>query len=229
LLLACPAGTIPAEAQEASPRDLTFDSGEVSLPGTLILPPGTGPSPAVVVLHGSAPETREPYRPDADMLVQAGIAALIYDKRGTGESGGDWRTASLDDLITDGLAAVHALQQQPEIAADHVGLLGSSQGAWLAPFAAARDDSVAFFVQVTGSATPLANQEMWDDGNSLNALGFSDAAIGAEMKALHMLYSARPLIQRGILPLGDLWFIHYDPYLDPADAWAQVRVPALVL
>jgi hypothetical protein len=49
------------------------------------------------------------------------------------------------------------------------------------------------------------------------------------MKAQHLLYSARPLIRSGILPLGDLWFVHYDPTLDPADAWAQVRVPALVL
>jgi hypothetical protein len=118
---------------------------------------------------------------------------------------------------------------QPEIAADQVGILGSSQGAWLAPFAAARDDDVSYLVQITGSATPLANQEMWSTGNALSALGFSERAIATAMKAQHLLYSARPLIQRGVLPLGDLWFVHYDPYLDPADAWSQVRVPALVL
>jgi hypothetical protein len=218
-----------AEAQAISQREVTFTNDDVTLAGTLVLPEGNGPFAAVAILHGAGPETRQPYRPDAAMLARAGIAALIYDKRGTGTSSGDWQTASLDDLIADGLAAVHFLQQQPEIAPDQVGILGSSQGAWLAPFAAARDESVAFFVQVTGAATPLANQEMWDDGNSLAALGFSERAIEAAMKAQHLLYSARPLIRRGILPLGDLWFVHYDPYLDPADAWPQVRVPALVL
>jgi alpha-beta hydrolase superfamily lysophospholipase len=227
LALLALAGTI--HAQQATQRNVTFANGEVTLAGTLILPEGEGPFPAVAILHGSGPDTRAPYLPDATMLARAGVAALIYDKRGTGGSSGDWHTASLDDLMADALAAVHFLQDQPEIATDQVGILGSSQGAWLAPFAAARDVSVAFFVQVTGSATPLANQEMWDDGNSLAALGFSPRAIETAMKAQHLLYSARPLIQSGILPLGDLWFVHYDPYLDPADAWSQVRVPALVL
>jgi uncharacterized protein len=229
LLLALFLSTGTAGAWQDSERELTFVSGDVSLAGTLVLPQGSGPFPGVVILHGSGPDSRQPYRPDADMLARGGIATLIYDKRGTGESSGDWRTATLDDLVADGLAAVRLLRQQPEIAAGQVGILGSSQGAWLAPFAAGRDPEVSFVVQVTGSATPLAHQEMWDDGNSLAALGFSERAIKTAMKAQHLLYSARPLIQRGILPLGDLWFVHYDPYLDPAEAWARVRVPALVL
>ncbi|MGD8820874.1 MAG: alpha/beta fold hydrolase [Anaerolineae bacterium] len=223
-------GLVPVVgAQPASQRDVTFGNGDITLTGTLVLPQGEGPFPAVVILHGSGPETRAPYTPDAEMLVEGGIAALIYDKRGTGGSSGDWRLASLDDLVADGLAAVHFLQDQPEIAADQVGILGSSQGAWLAPFSAARDDGVSFLVQITGSATPLANQEMWGTGNALSGLGFSERAIETAMKAQHLLYSARPLIQRGVLPLGDLWFVYYDPYLDPADAWSQVHVPALVL
>ena len=229
LFLALLALAPTAAAQRGAQRDVTFANGDVTLTGTLFVPEGAGPFPGVVIMHGSGPDSRVPYRPDAAMLADAGIAALIYDKRGTGGSSGDWQTASLDDLLADGLAAVHFLQQQPEVAGAQVGILGSSQGAWLAPFAAARDGQVAFIVQVTGSATPLANQEMWDNGNSLAAVGFSERAIEAEIKAEHLLYSARPLIQRGILPLGDLWFVHYDPYLDPADAWPMVRVPALVL
>lgn len=210
-------------------RDLVFTNGNVRLAGTLFVPPGLGPFPAVVLMHGAGPETRRPYVPDARMLVSRGIAAFIFDKRGTGESEGDWRRASLDDLMEDGLAAVALLRLQPEIAPGKVGLMGSSQGAWLAPFMAARSESVAFLVQITGSATPLANQEMWDDGNSLHALGFSDRAIETEMKALHLLFSTREWVRRGLLPLGDLWFVHYDPFLDPATAWPHVRVPALVL
>jgi dienelactone hydrolase len=210
-------------------RELVFSNGEVQLAGTLYLPAGEGPFPAVVVMHGSGPDSRIPYITDAQMLAGGGVAALIFDKRGTGESTGDWQQASLDDLMADGLAAVASLQRQPEIDPAGVGVLGSSQGAWMAPFMSSRSDQVAFLVQITGAATPLANQEMWGVGNSLKARGFSDRAIEAAMKAFQLLYSSRGLIQRGILPLGDLWFVHYDPTLDPAAAWPDVRAPALVL
>jgi len=230
--VARPAQAAPTPAPAANGvtmRELTFANGDVALAGTLHLPPGAGPFPAVVIMHGSGPDSRVPYIPDAQMLADAGIAAFIFDKRGTGQSGGDWRRASLDDLMADGLAAVTLVQSQPEIDLAKVGLLGSSQGAWLAPFMAARDSRVAFFVQVTGSATPLANQELWGTGNALKSLGFSDRAIRTAMKTTHLLYSARGLIRAGILPLGDLWFVTYDPTLDPAAAWANIRVPALVL
>jgi alpha-beta hydrolase superfamily lysophospholipase len=234
LLLTCFAwlSLNPATAQSANDfttRELTVTSGDVQLAGTLYLPGGAGPFPAAVIMHGSGPDTRVPYIPDAEMLARGGIASFIFDKRGTGASGGDWKHSSLDDLMADGLAAIALLQSQPEIDPAHVGIVGSSQGAWLAPFVAARSQQVSFFVQITGSATPLANQEMWDDGNSLQALGFSERAIETEMKALHLLYSSRELIRRGTLPLGDLWFVYYDPWLDPVAAWADVRVPALVL
>jgi dienelactone hydrolase len=222
----------PTTAQGANgftTRELTVTNGEVQLAGTLYLPKGVGPFPAAVVMHGSGPDTRGPYIPDAEMLTRGGIASFIFDKRGTGASSGDWKHSSLDDLMADGLAAIALLQSQPEIDPVHVGIVGSSQGAWLAPFMAARSQQVAFFVQITGSATPLANQEMWDDGNSLQALGFSERAIETEMKALHLLYSSRALIRRGILPLGDMWFVYYGPTLDPVVAWANVHVPALVL
>lgn len=226
------AATMPAARPQAEAivvRELAFTNGDVQLSGTLYLPSGAGPFPAAVLMHGAGPDSREPYIPDAEMLVSHGIAAFIFDKRGTGDSTGDWRRSSLDDLMGDGLAAVALLQAQPEIASDKVGLLGVSQGAWLSPFMAARSDAVAFIIQVTGSATSLAAQEMWDDGNSLQELGFSDLAIATQMKALHLLYSSRGLIQRGILPLDHLWFVHYDPTLDPATAWPQVRVPVLSL
>lgn len=228
-LFACLSVSAQAAPLQNEMRELTFMNGEIQLEGTLYLPPGTGPFPAVVIIHGAGPDTRSPYIPDAQMLRQAGIAALVYDKRGAGESTGDWRTASLDELIADALAAVHLVQAQPEVDPRHVGILGISQGAWLAPFAAARDDQVAFIIQVTGSGTPLANQEMWDDGNSLKQLGFSDRAIALEMKALHMLYSGHDLVRKDILPLGDLWFAYYDPYLDPASAWSEVKIPTLAL
>ena len=228
--LRSPLGT-QAQGQGQGPkeRELLFQNGDVRLAGSLYLPAGEGPFPAAVIVHGSGAESRTPYVPDALLLADQGVAALIYDKRGTGDSSGDWERSSLQDLQADALAGVHAVQSQPEIDPERVGLLGSSQGAWLAPFAAAQDEAVAFIVQVTGSATALANQEMWNGGNDLAGAGFSPRATAVAVKAFHLLYSSGPLVRRGLLPLGDLWFVHYDPYLDPAAAWPRVDAPALIL
>lgn len=162
-------------------------------------------------------------------LAAHGIAALVFDKRGTGASSGDWRTAVLQDLIDDGLAGLGALREQPEVAPAQVGLIGYSQGAWLLPFAAAQREEVAFIISVTGSATTLAAQEMWGVGNDLAARGFSERAIRTTMKGMHLLFSTRPFIRRGLLPLQHLWFNSYDPFLDPAAAWPDVEQPALLV
>jgi dienelactone hydrolase len=123
---------------------------------------------------------------------------------------------------------VRIVKQHPEIKSEAVGVFGVSQGGTLGPLAASRSADIDFVINVTGSATPLANQEMWGTGNELAKRGFSSEQISLAMKGLHLLYSARPLIQRGILPLDYLWFIPKDPYLDPADYWPQVKQPLLV-
>lgn len=77
---------------------------------------------------------------------------------------------------------------------------------------------------------PLANQEMWRVGNELRQRGFSEQALDSTMKVMHLLFSARPLLQSGKLPLGGMyiWFAALDPYLDPDEIWPQVSQPAYV-
>jgi pimeloyl-ACP methyl ester carboxylesterase len=212
---------------------LAFDSGDVELAGSLLLPAGSeGPFPAVVMLHGAGPDTREVFwrTGDAETFLQAGLAVFIYDKRGTGQSAGDWQTASIEDLAEDALAAVRLVRQQPNIRPDQVGLFGVSQGGRLTPTAAAGSDEVAFLINVTGAAIPFGVQEMWGAGNALADLGYDERDIATTMKVMHLLFSARPLIQSGVLPLDGLyiWFDALDPYQDPAATWAQVDQPAFV-
>lgn len=221
----------PAEANRS--QELTFSNREAQLSGTLVLPKkGSEPFPAVVMIHGSGAETRHSYweSGEVEVFLQAGLAVFVYDKRGTGASGGDWRTASLQDLAADAVAAVDLLRSRPEIDPENIGLYGVSQGGWLMPLAAANTPQVAFVVNVTGAALPLANQEMWSVGNELRQRGFSESALESTMKSMHLLFSARPLLQSGQLPLGDMyiWFDALDPYLDPADLWAQVSQPVYV-
>jgi hypothetical protein len=130
--------------------------GDVVLAGTLTLPPGPGPHPGVVLITGRGPHDRAergPHRPFhllADTFARAGTAVLRTDDRGTGRSTGSLATATYDDLAGDALAGVALLRARPEVDPARVGLLGHSEGGYLAPLAAAGGgaaDGVAFVVR----------------------------------------------------------------------------------
>src|SRR5215472_10019071 len=84
-------------------EEVTFRNGDVTLAGTVIIPKGPGPHPAVVVTHGAGPDGRQKpaYNSDGYFFAHHGVAALIYDKRGVGRSTGEYQTASLEDLADD--------------------------------------------------------------------------------------------------------------------------------
>lgn len=119
---------------------------DVSLGATLLLPSGPGPHPAIVMIHGSGPVTRDALRPFADHFARHGVAVLIADKRGTGASTGRWARATFDDLADDALAGVAYLKARPDIQPHAIGLHGTSLGGWIAPLAATRSSDVAFVV-----------------------------------------------------------------------------------
>lgn len=150
--------------QEPTQQDVTFLSGDLELAGTLTLPAGPGPHPAVITISGSGPQNRdgeipgiEGYRPFAEIaarLADSGVAVLRYDDRGVGASEGDNATATSGDLALDAEAAVRLLQTRSEIDPLWIGLLGHSEGGLIAPYVAARHPGVAFVVAL---APPVAD------------------------------------------------------------------------
>lgn len=156
---------------------VTFDNGPVALAGTLIAPAGPGPFPAVVLTPTASDAPREAYRKEADFLVSQGFAALIYDKRGVGESEGDWRIAGFPELTGDALAAVELLRGRADIDRAHVGVWGQSQGGWVATLAAVGSASVAFVVAISTPSTSPAEQEVFRVEHNLRADGFPEQQI----------------------------------------------------
>jgi pimeloyl-ACP methyl ester carboxylesterase len=135
----------------------------VRLAGTLTLPQGNGPHPAVVLVSGSGAQDRDetllghkPFLVLADHLTRAGIAVLRYDDRGTARSTGSFAGATSDDFANDAAAAVRWLRARPEIADDRVGIIGHSEGGLVAPLVASRDPQVAFLVLLAGPGIPAA-------------------------------------------------------------------------
>lgn len=140
-------------------EEVTWENSEVTLAGTLYVPEGDGPHPAAIFIHGSDNLSRSDklFLLHAERMARAGLAMLIYDKRGCGESTGDWKKAVFSDLADDALAGIRLLQKHSRIDKNRIGFFGSSQGGWIALFAASRFSNSAFIA--TLSAAPMTPAE----------------------------------------------------------------------
>ena len=140
-----------------------FQSGCTWLAGTLYLPPGNGPHPAMAFLHGSGEAARLGYGGPwiTTPLVEAGIAVLTYDKRGVGESQGSCCAdddGAYDVLAADGDAAVRVLRHHGDIDHDRIGVFGLSAAGWVMPIMAERNPDVSFTVTFSGSAVSVGEE-----------------------------------------------------------------------
>ncbi len=140
--------------------EFTNPRAKITLSGTLTLPEGSGPFPAVVLVSGSGAQDRDetvaahkPFWVLADYLSRNGIAVLRYDDRGTGKSQGNYQQSGLSDFIEDAAAAWKFLQAQPGIEPSKVGMIGHSEGGMVAPVVASRNPKLAFIVLLAGPGT----------------------------------------------------------------------------
>ncbi|MCS7301792.1 MAG: alpha/beta fold hydrolase [Fimbriimonadales bacterium] len=132
---------------------------KIELAGTLTLPEGKPPFPAIVFFTGSGAQNRDeeifghkPFLVLADYLTRAGYATLRMDDRGVGGSGGDLRSATTLDFADDALAAVSYLKTRKEIDRRRIGILGHSEGALVGAIAAAKAPrEVAFLIMLAGT------------------------------------------------------------------------------
>ena len=160
-----------AVASAYTEREVTVGAGEWALPGTLTMPAGAGPFPAVVLVHGSGPNDRDetfgPNKTFKDLalgLGSRGVAVLRYDKR-TKVHG--VKIAPLtqftvkEETIDDALLAAALLRKEPGIDPKRIYVLGHSLGGMLAPRIAAADPSLAGIIVMAGAVRSL-DQSIFD-------------------------------------------------------------------
>lgn len=147
--------------------EVTLGSGVWALPGTLSMPEGAGPFPAVVLVHGSGPQDRDeslgpnkPFRDIAWGLASQRIAVLRYEKRTRAYAGQITpeivaRMTVQEEVVDDALSAVQLLRQTPGINPDSIYVLGHSLGATLAPRIGRQDPSLAGLIVMAGMTRPM--------------------------------------------------------------------------
>ena len=228
------------------------------LAGTLTIPPGKGPFPAVLLISGSGPNDRDetvfghkPFLVLSDYLTRKGIVVLRADKRGIGKSTGDLAHATTADFATDAEAGVQYLKTRAEADPRRIGLIGHSEGGTVAPMVAAGDPGVRFIVLMAGPGVP-GDQIIVEQGRLIEeAAGATkekaaqdadkqrelfalvekekdDAVLGKELREKLAGRVPDAQIDVAIQQLTSPW-MRYTLTYDPATALRKVTCPVLAL
>lgn len=129
----------------------------ISLSGTLLLPSEKGIYPAVILISGNGKHKRDaefgnhkPFLDISNHLSKNGFAVLRYDKRGVGQSTGDYNLATSFDFANDVKSALDYLLTRDDINKQQIGLIGHSEGGLIAPIVASKSSDVAFIISLAG-------------------------------------------------------------------------------
>jgi len=251
---------MPVKPYPYHEEDVVIDNttAKVKLAGTLTVPQGPGPFPAVLLITGSGPQDRDeslmghkPFLVLADHLTRHGIAVLRLDDRGVAKSTGDFAAATTADFSTDAESGFLYLLSRREIAPHKVGLIGHSEGGLIAPMVAARNEKVAFIVLMAASGVPgddvLVEQvRMIAEASGapsdqvaamttrqrevLTILKSEPDAAAREQKVRAKLAGAVPDAQLAaqLKMMESPWFRYFLQY-NPADALRRVKCPVLAI
>lgn len=208
-----------------------------------------GGETALVAVHGAGNGTRDfmLYRHLHEVLPQAGIGVVSFDRRGEGESTGDASRGRFQLQVDDALAVREAID------VPRVGMWGFSQGGWIAPLAASQSDRVAFVVGVASTGVTPSAQMMYATAAQLGLAGYGDDVVERALDLRRRFEDSvhdRPVDEKALR--GDLmaaldedWFQHLwlppttlddegkllwieEMDFDPEPIFAGVRVPALL-
>jgi len=178
-------------------QEVTFRNAaeKFDLAGTLTLPEGTGPFPAVVLITGSGQQDRDetifehkPFKVIADHLTRNGIAVLRYDDRGKGRSKGSLTGATSLSFAGDAEAAVAFLAGRPEIDPKKIGLAGHSEGGLIAPIVASRNGNIAFVISLAGPGVTGNDALIQQNIDFFRVSGMSEEALEAQLHMLRNLF-----------------------------------------
>lgn len=151
------------------------ETNNLKLAGMLIVPEGEGPYPTVVIIQGSGPSFRNNgwYLSVVKHLQDNGIAVMIPDKRGCEKSEGEWIGADFEELATDAISAIEFVKTQNRFKYSYIGLVGMSQGGWIAPVAATKTKDVSFIANISSATIGTDEQLLYEEINNISAYTYA--------------------------------------------------------
>ena len=236
-----------ADLSKFEEKEISVGKGTWRLPGTLSLPKGVGPFPAVILVHGSGPHDRDetigpnkPFRDLAHGLASRGIAVLRFEKR-TKEHpimmAMSVSTITIkEETVDDAVAAVEALASQERIDPKRIFVLGHSLGGMLIPRIGKAAPRIAGFISLAGSTRPLEDLVLEQTRYILSLDGTLSPEAQKKLKEIEQqiakvksatLSKDTPMSE---LPLGvpATYWLDLRGY-DPANAAKELRKPMLIL
>lgn len=193
----CDAGRItfagvPGRRVALETTETMFDGAGVRLAGRLVMPPGRAPVPIVVLVHGSEHSSARDSYPLQRQLPAEGVGVFVYDKRGTGASGGNY-TQNYLLLANDAIAAVGEARRLAGARAGRIGYQAGSQGGWVAPLAA-KIEPVDFVIVGFGLAVSPLDEDREAIALDLTSRGYGPDEVA---KAMHVADATAAIIASG--------------------------------
>jgi len=212
-----------------------FEHGDHVLAGSLLVPDGPAPYPVVVALQGSGSSSYQDSWSDAyfpfwkdigEFLLQQGYAVLLYDKPGVHESTGDWSSQTFEDRADEAVAAIDYLASRNDMDANRIGLIGHSQGGWIAQIAGARHpEKVAFMIMLAGPSISVQQQILDDMASNWVCNGVSAAGLTFRSAVTKTGFDLLRVISRVAQPIYLSRIINFDP----VTVLPEIQQPMLAL
>lgn len=240
----------PLTAIDVTRRTFQIENGAIKLAGELVRTKEKAKG-VVVLVHGSGDGPRRAYDLWTNFFVSRGWAVVVFDKRGSGNSNGDWHDANFVTLASDVRNVLQWARAQKELEGLKIGLWGASQAGWIIPQLTS-ENPVDFAIVQAGPSTPSDELVRRTLESELRAYGFSPDEIA---KAVHY-YQLDGAVSRGTMPFSEIekayaeasaagaeWLLKPpDPInspdrrfmavisgFDPAPYWRKTKVPLLAL
>lgn len=209
---------------QAQTNEGFFFSGSTRLSYAIDIPTaGSPPYPLVVFGHDSGPNTKNEELGRARRFIDHEVAVFRFDKRGVGDSDGEYRRGFVDLELLSGdlVAAVDFVLQDSRVDPSRIGLVGSSQAGWILPMVATRSPHVSFTILLSAPTVTVAEHNFWAEKADDNDLTISELSeLLAEFQPPSGDFDPRPFIEEMTTPA--LWLLGDQDRIIPARESAAI-------
>ncbi|MCA0933826.1 DUF418 domain-containing protein [Lutimonas saemankumensis] len=221
MILLILSGVLSGNAQNRIASKVLFQSGEETIEGILVRPNLDNNTPAVVFQQGSGPHAFDGYETEAwgphkyyieDVLLELGYAVLYCNKRGLGNSTGNWRQNDFYGRAKDAYAGVQFLRTLPFIDGSRIGISGHSQGGWISQIVASQHPDIAFVISLAGPTTGVQAQVDDNDRSRFICEGYSGEKLErkVEKRKKSLIKSANLGKKSGLIGAAKHWYLISD-------------------